>query len=114
MRRFTSSLFLFLAVLVPSVGNAQAYRFHTQAPRVTAAAVAWQVNGEPAIFQGEYYLATAQRIFFDPNVMMQVGAYRGVPLYVDATLEPFSHVLVPVAGGLMRRYERLRTEELGT
>ena len=49
-----------------------------------------------------------QRIFFDPNVMMQVGAYKGVPLYIDATLEPFSHVLVPVAGGLMRRYERLR------
>src|SRR5437764_11481924 len=106
MRRFTSSLVLLLAALVPNVGNAQAYRFQTPAPRVTAASAAWQINGEPVTFQGDYYVPTAERVFFDANVMMQVGAYRNVPLYVDATLEPFSHVLVPVASGLLRRYER--------
>jgi hypothetical protein len=51
-------------------------------------------------------------VFFDPNVMVQVGVYRGVPIYADATLEPYSLVYVPVGGASMRRYERRRAGPL--
>jgi hypothetical protein len=106
-RRAALSVLVALVALVPS--EAQVYQFATPLPRITAASAAWQLSGEPVLFAGDDYHATAERVFFDGNVMVQVGSYKGVPLYVDATIEPYSIVYVPVGSNLMRRYERLRT-----
>src|SRR5262249_16644261 len=64
------------------------------------------------IHAGDLYYATPERVFFDGHVMMQVGVYRGVPVYADATVEPHSIVYVPVAAGMLRRYERRRAGPL--
>ena len=44
--------------------------------------------------------------------MRQAGAYDGVLFYADVTQEPYSIVYVPIGGGLMQPYERLREGEL--
>jgi hypothetical protein len=58
-----------------------------------------------------YYQAGAA-VFFNGNTMVRAGHYNGVPLYVDATVEPYSIVLVPAGRGLMQPYERLRGGDL--
>jgi hypothetical protein len=47
-------------------------------------------------------------VFFDGNVMTRTGTFRGVPLYQDRTIEPYSIVYVPVGQSVMRPYERRR------
>ena len=44
--------------------------------------------------------------------MVLSGFFRGVPLYTRTTIEPYSIVFLPVAGGLMRPYERRRSGDL--
>ncbi len=112
MRTFLLSPFLFVAVLVPTVGNAQVYMRPAEPPKVTAAGASWQINGEPVLFAGDFYFPAGATVFFDGNVMARSGTYRGVPLYTDATLEPHSVVFVPIGGKLMRPYERKRAGEL--
>src|SRR5262245_38227637 len=111
MRRLVLSLGLVAATFVPAA-QAQVFQFQTPPPQITAASADWQLNGEPVVWMGVPYYPTAERYFFDGNVMMQVGSYQGVPLYADATQEPNSMLLVPISQGLMRRYERLRTGNL--
>jgi hypothetical protein len=105
---------LSLVVLLPIVGNAQAptlvgssppLQFGSAQPEVTAAAAAWQVNGEAIVVQGLAYSPTRQFRMFDGNVMTQIGIYERVPIYADATVEPFTVVYVPVGGTTMRAYE---------
>ncbi|HWF86930.1 MAG TPA: hypothetical protein VG222_18865, partial [Vicinamibacterales bacterium] len=55
---------------------------------------------------------TGPSVFFDGNVMVRTSVYRGVPLYVDASVDPYSVVYVPVGGNVMRPYERHRKREL--
>ena len=112
MRAFVLSLILFLAVLFPIVGNAQVYPLRTAPPEVTAAAADWQINSDPLVVNSSAYLPTREVRLFDGQVMAQVGAYQGVPLYADVTLEPNSILYVPVGGGRMRTYERRRAREL--
>src|SRR5262249_46924568 len=65
-------------------------------------------SGEPIFWNGDvYYPAGAVRMF-DPYVMAPSRSYRGIPLYVDSTLEPFSVVFVPLAGNRFKPYERRR------
>lgn len=104
--------FLFAATLLPTVGNAQVYRFATPPPLVTAANAAWQRGGQPIFYAGSYYEPAGATVFFDGNVMTRTGIFEGVPLYQDVTLEPFSIVYVPVGGAVMRPYERRRQGEL--
>jgi len=101
-----------LAVLAPTPVTAQVTQVQTPAPKVTAAAATWQLNSEPIILGADVYFPTGDRVFFDGNVMKQVGQFAGVPLYADATELPNSLVYVPVAGSTMRRYERRRDGEL--
>lgn len=108
MRVRALGMFLFTAVVVPTIGNAQVYRFETPAPLATAASADWQVNGEPIYYAGSFYFPTGPNVFFDSHVMVQAGSYRGVPLYADATLEPYSVAYVPIGRNLMRPYERRR------
>jgi|SRR5581483_1420776 len=102
---------LFVTTLMPFVGNAQVYRVATPAPQVTAAAAPWQIESAPILFNGIVYYPTALVRQFDGNVMTQVGVFDRVPVYADATLEPFSVLYVPVARG-MRTYERRRAGDV--
>src|SRR5438552_952876 len=81
MRRTMSAVVLSLVVLLPIVGNAQAptlvgssppLQFGSAQPEVTAAAAAWQVNGEAIVVQGLAYSPTRQFRMFDGNVMTQI------------------------------------------
>src|SRR5471030_2508265 len=112
MRFFAPTFALLAAVAVSNVGNTYAAQFPTPPPQVNAAAAEWQINGEPVVSGGDTYSATGERVFFDPKVMSQVGVYKGVPIYADVTVEPGSLVFVPVAGNMLRRYERRRVGEL--
>jgi hypothetical protein len=80
----------------------------TPAPFVTADGETWFRAGEPIVFAGGLYYPAGALIHFLPNEMVRTGMYRGVPLYARTTIEPFSVVFVPVAGGLMQPYERRR------
>jgi hypothetical protein len=112
MRRVITGVFLILAVLLPKTGNAQAYMLPTPSPQVTAANASWQMNGEAVFYEGDFYFPSAPTVYFDGNVMKRVGVYRGVPLYVDATLVPYSVVYLPIGGNVMRPYERKRYGEI--
>jgi hypothetical protein len=84
----------------------------TSQPGVTAENEPWYQMREPVIFAGEYYYPAGSAIHFLPNEMVPSGLYRGVPLYSRTTIEPYSVVFVPIAGGLMQPYERRRTGDL--
>jgi hypothetical protein len=111
MRAAALFLFLSITLLMPTVGKAQVYRSASPPPQVTAAAADWQTAREPIFFNGNVYYPTGPNVFFDQWVMSRTGSYKGVPLYVDSTLEP-SIVFVPIGGNLMRPYERRRDGEL--
>ena len=120
MRAWICGAVLFSSLLLPKTGNAQALpapfagvtALRTHTPEVTAASADWFVRGAPIVTQGLVYYPTAAMRPFDANVMMQVGLYDNVPLYADATLEPFSVLYVPATRTAMRTYERLRNNEL--
>ena len=97
---------------IAQVYQPQVYQLPTQAPRVTAANADLQLRGEPVFYAGDFYYPTGPNVFFDGNVMKRSGEHQGVPLYVDATLEPYSVVYVPIGRNLMRPYERRRAGEL--
>jgi hypothetical protein len=103
---------LLLTLLASSGARAQVFQTATPPPQVTAAGESWQLNGEPLFYEGSLYLPTAATVFFDGNVMTRTGVYRGVPLYQDRTVEPYSVVLVPTGRNLMRLYERRREGSL--
>jgi hypothetical protein len=112
MRVYLVAAALSVVVLVPKTGNAQAYNLPTPVPQVTAASADWQIRGEPVFYSGNLYYPTGPTIFFDGNVMVRTGSYEGVPIYVDASVDPYGIVYVPVGGNVMRPYERLRAGEL--
>src|SRR5436190_24222179 len=74
------------------------------APLVTAEGEAWFRAGEPFVYSGGLYYPSGALIHFLPNEMVRSGMYRGVPLYSRTTIQPFSVVFVPIAGGLMQPY----------
>lgn len=104
-------LFLGLAT-VPRSAVAQAQWQPSPPPLVTADHETWFQAGDPLIWAGDYYYPSGARQFFNGNQMVRAGSFRGIPLYTDATREPFSIVLVPVSGGLMQPYERRRSGAL--
>lgn len=81
-------------------------------PSVTAANESWYQSREPVEFAGERYFRAGAAVFFDGNTMVRSGYYHGVPVYLDATVEPYSVILVPVGRGLLQPYERLRRGDL--
>jgi hypothetical protein len=112
MRARVAALFVSVAVLFPTVGRAQVYRFRSAPPEVTAAGALWQVNSVPIVVDGIPYYPTRGFRMFDGQVMAQVGLFEGVPVYADTTIEPGSVVYVPVGRDRMREYERRRNGEL--
>jgi hypothetical protein len=112
MKGFRLGFVLTVALLMPNIGNAQVFAFHTPAPDVSAAAALWQINSEPIIVGGLTYYATRGFRLFDGQVMAQSGLFEGVPVYADTTIEPYSELYVPLGSGRMRVYERRRDREL--
>ena len=94
---------------VANVAAAQAVWEPTPPPRVTAENEPWYRAASPIEWNGNVYYPAGVPRAFDPNVMVRAGSYRGIPLYSDTTLEPFSIVFVPIAGGRLQPYEHLRT-----
>lgn len=99
----------------PALTSTAAGQVHYEAqprPIVTANSEEWYRLGEPITFEGHFYYAAGPQVFFNPNTMVRTGSYRGVPLYADTTIEPYSRVFIPLSGGLMQPYERRRDGEL--
>jgi len=112
MRACLLSICLCVAVLLPKTGSAQAFSVRTPPPEVTAAAADWQINSDPIVVSGLVYYPTRAFRMFDGQVMAQIAVFDRVPVYADATLEPYSVVYVPIGRDRMREYERRRDREL--
>ena len=107
MRGFVLRLFMIMAVFVPIVGSAQVGSIQpTPLPQISAASAPWFLRGEPIFFAGNLYYPTGPSVYFDGYAMTQSITYQGVPLYNDLSREPYSVVLVPIGGNLMRPYVR--------
>jgi hypothetical protein len=81
----------------------------TQPPLVTADNETWYRAGDAIEWNGALYYPAGVPEAFNRYQMVRSGSYRGIPLYTDTTLEPYSIVYVPIAGGRMQPYERPRT-----
>jgi hypothetical protein len=103
---------LVMVMVLPLSGSSQVFQLPTPPPEVTAASADWQMAGEPVFYEGTYYYPAGPTVFFDGNIMTRTGIYKGIPLYQDRTLEPYSIVYVPVGGRLMRPYEKRRAGDL--
>jgi hypothetical protein len=84
----------------------------THPPAVTADSESWYQSGVPITYEGSYYYPAGPKVHFIPSEMVRTGDFRGIPLYARTTIEPYSIVFVPVAGGMMQPYERRRDGEL--
>jgi hypothetical protein len=113
MRR-TLQFFLLIAfgASMASAALAQITMQATPAPTATAENESWYVTNEPVVFAGNNYYPAGPSIHFMPNEMVLSGFFRGVPLYTRTTIEPYSIVFVPLAGGLVRPFERRRAGDL--
>jgi hypothetical protein len=105
-------LLVILALAATSLAVAQIRLQSTTPPTITAENEPWYVTNDPVIFAGNNYYPAGPSIHFLANEMVLSGFFRGVPLYTRTTIEPYSIVFVPVAGGLMRPYERRRSGDL--
>ena len=101
-----------VAMLVSASAYAQAMWQPSMPPLVTAENTTWHQTGEPIIWNGDYYYPAGAVQGFNPYQMVRSGSYRGIPLYSDATLEPYSIVFVPLNGARMQPYERRRAGAL--
>jgi hypothetical protein len=107
----------FLAVIAAflffqTIGSSQATFRPTPEPIVTAENESWYLSGQPITFAGNLYHPTGPNIFFHPYEMVRSGDFNGVPLYVRPTMEPYSVVYVPLAGRIMKPYERRRAGDI--
>jgi len=100
------------AVALPPTVAAQMTLRPTPFPIVTAENERWYLAGDPITSDGNIYYPTGAQVYFNPYEMVRTGYYRGIPLYSKTTLEPYSVVFVPIAGGLLQPYERRRDGEV--
>src|SRR5688572_14287439 len=101
-----------LAMMLSASAYAQATWQPSTPPLVTAENTTWFQAGEPIIWNGDYYYPAGAVQGFDQYQMVRAGSYRGIPLYTDTTLEPYSIVFVPLNGARMQPYERRRAGAL--
>ena len=99
-------------VLLSSPAFAQATWQPSRPPLVTAENTTWYLTGEPILWNGDYYYPAGAAQGFNQYQMVRSGSFRGIPLYSDTTIEPYSIVFVPLNGGRMQPYERPRTGPL--
>jgi hypothetical protein len=101
-------VFLLVALFVSTAAYAQVQSRPTDPPLVSAAGESWYQLREPMVLGNDVYYHAGAAVFFNGNVMVRTGHYNGVPLYADATMEPYSVLYVPIGRGLMQPYERKR------
>jgi hypothetical protein len=101
-----------LAVVAVAPAAAQVLSRPSDAPQISAANESWYQLREPVQYAGELYFPGGAPIFFNGNQMVRTGHYNGVPLYVDATRDPYSVIYVPIGGGRLQPYERRRAGAL--
>ncbi|MEO7791565.1 MAG: hypothetical protein ABIX28_18530, partial [Vicinamibacterales bacterium] len=99
-------------LLFPLTASAQATMRPERRPVVTAENERWYFEGQPITYQGGLYYPAGAPVFFNVNEMARTGDYLGIPLYVLSTRDSTGVVYVPVAGGLVRPYERRRDGEV--
>ncbi len=99
---------ILVALLVSTSAFAQVQSRPTDPPLVSAAAESWYQLREPMVMGNDVYYHAGAAVFFNGNVMVRTGHYNGVPLYSDATMEPYSVLYVPIGRGQMQPYERKR------
>jgi hypothetical protein len=92
--------------------NAQVVLQPTPDPLVTAERTEWYLAGEPITYDGFIYYPVGAPVHFNRYEMVRSGSFRGVPLYARTTLEPYSIVFLPLAGGVMQPYERRRSGDV--
>jgi hypothetical protein len=107
-----AALTVCLLSLLVEPGFNQVVMQPTPLPTVTAENEHWYLNGDPIAYAGNLYYPAGVQIFFNPSEMVRSGFYQGIPLYTRTTIEPYSIVYVPLAGGRMQPYERPRSGEL--
>lgn len=110
--RFKALLLAVVLGAAPAAAAAQVVIRPEREPARVAGQLSWYRAGEPVMHRGELYYPAGSLVFFNPTVMVLAGEYRGVPLYVDPTIETGSVVLLPIGNGQMQPYERLRTGDL--
>ena len=103
---------LLVASGIATAAAAQVTMRPTPAPLVTAEREAWYLKGDPISYGGQLYYPAGAQVYFNGNEMVQSGSFAGVPLFVRTTIEPGSLIYVPVGGGLLQPYERLRSGDL--
>lgn len=108
--RLLSLAALSLTISVPAA--AQVSMQPTPPPAVTAENEPWYLNGGPITFGGNVYYPSGAVTHFSRNEMVRTGIFERTPIYIRPTQEPGSVIYVPLAGGLMRPYERRRSGEL--
>ena len=101
-----------VVLLLPVASAAQAYSVPTPEPTVSAVGRSWFDTREPILFAGDRYYPAGARYHFDPNLMVPAGAYDGIPVYVDTSVEAYSQILIPIGRGLVQPYERRRAGAL--
>jgi len=84
----------------------------TPQPAVTAENEPWYSSGGPVTFGGSVYYPAGAVTHFSRNEMVRTGMIGGVPIYARTTQEAGSVIYVPLAGGVMKPYERRRSGDL--
>ncbi len=95
-----------------SAASAQSSLQSTPAPTVTAENESWYLSGGPMAYGGSIYYPAGAAIHFVRDEMVPTGTFGKIPVFVRTTQEPGSVIYVPLAGGVMRPYERRRTGDL--
>ena len=110
--RMPAAVFTLAMLASSSAAWAQISLQSTPAPTVTAENEAWYQSGGPIAYGGSIYYPAGAAIHFVRDEMVRTGMFGNVPVYVRTTQEPGSVIYVPLAGGVMRPYERRRTGDL--
>lgn len=92
--------------------SAQVAMQTTPPPAATADSELWYTSGAPIRFNGVVYHPSGPVTHFDRNEMVPTGTFERTTIYVKPTVETGSVVYVPLAGGVMRPYERRRSGDL--
>ncbi len=101
---------LTLALSHPAAG--QVTLQSTPQPAVTAENESWYSSGGPVTFGGSIYYPAGAVTHFLRNEMVRTGTIGSVPIYARTTQEAGSVIYVPLAGGVMKPYERRRSGDL--
>jgi len=101
-----------MIALLSGTADAQIIWQPSPSPLVTAEHETWYMAGDPISFNGALYYPAGAPEAFNAVQMVRSGSYRGIPLYTDTTLQPYSIVFVPIAGNRVQPYELPRTGAL--